>query len=150
MRSEASLEKNRIRTREWYHSHKKDPDIIRRRRARESTEKYKLDHRNSARAWSQKNKDKVRASKLLKYGITIDDFKKILLDQCNCCAICYLKFSDYQRLIHVDHCHVSGVVRGLLCSKCNLALGHFKDKESNLISALSYLRNSPKGLQLAA
>jgi Recombination endonuclease VII len=54
------------------------------------------------------------------------------------CSICCKKFKS-ERDRHVDHCHVTGVIRGLLCFSCNMALGHFKDDISILKSALEYL-----------
>ena len=40
----------------------------------------------------------------------------------------------------VDHCHTSNEVRGILCLKCNMALGNFKDSIENLQNAIKYLK----------
>jgi hypothetical protein len=42
--------------------------------------------------------------------------------------------------VHVDHCHISGKVRGVLCQNCNLGLGHFHDTPEKLERAAAYLR----------
>lgn len=55
------------------------------------------------------------------------------------CMICALSFDNKLKL--VDHCHATGVVRGLLCFSCNTALGHFKDDIDVLKSAIRYLEN---------
>lgn len=74
-----------------------------------------------------------------KYGISSDDRDKMLADQKGCCAICKVSEpSGYNW--HVDHDHVTGKVRGLLCSKCNQGLGLFDEKTSNLEEAIKYLR----------
>lgn len=56
------------------------------------------------------------------------------------CAICGNGAEDTQHgLLHVDHCHDKGHVRGLLCSPCNLALGLFRDNPALLRRAAEYL-----------
>lgn len=76
------------------------------------------------------------------YGITLEDYKEMLINQRGSCAICGISEEEapMQRL-HVDHCHSSGEIRGLLCHNCNALLGHAKDDETILKSAISYLRN---------
>ena len=63
----------------------------------------------------------------------------ILFRNIKSCMICGLSFETRSKLI--DHCHVTGVVRGLLCFSCNTALGHFKDDIDVLKSAIRYLEN---------
>ena len=74
------------------------------------------------------------------YGIEIEDYKNLLLKQNGRCAICFTdKFSSKQQYFHIDHCHKTGKVRGLLCLQCNAALGYFKDSKENLERAIKYL-----------
>jgi hypothetical protein len=69
-----------------------------------------------------------------KYGITLDDFDRMRTDQNGQCAIC----GQVCELV-VDHNHVTGVVRGLLCQPCNKMLGAANDSESVLLAAVAYL-----------
>lgn len=71
---------------------------------------------------------------LSKYGITPGEYIDMLLDQDKRCAICNTR--DY---LVIDHCHATGKVRGLLCNKCNLGLGLFKDNVDSLQNAIKYL-----------
>lgn len=75
-----------------------------------------------------------------KYNITLDDFNKQLELQNNKCAICESEFKK-QLHIHVDHCHTTNVIRGLLCTYCNTALGSFKDNITTLNNAIIYLKS---------
>lgn len=75
-----------------------------------------------------------------KYGITIDDYDQMMVDQNYKCAICDMAPIDYS--LHVDHSHISGQVRGLLCRKCNVGLGSFGDSPSNLRNAANYLEKN--------
>lgn len=81
-----------------------------------------------------------------KYGLTETDFKKLLIKQDNRCAICGVvpdsKTSRSQDGFHIDHSHVSGRVRGLLCGKCNTGIGMLKESEEILLSAIKYLQNN--------
>jgi hypothetical protein len=98
------------------------------------------------------NKDEQRHSKVLKarlkclYGLTIEDYQTLLEKAGSRCEICgkphkdFLEgFNDKSSRLHIDHCHTTGKIRGLLCSKCNKALGLFKEDLSLLVAAKDYL-----------
>ena len=72
------------------------------------------------------------------YGITINDYDKILESQGNVCAIC--KGGTSKRHFAVDHNHKNGNVRGLLCARCNGGLSKFMDRISNLRRAVRYMK----------
>ncbi len=69
------------------------------------------------------------------YGITLAEYNQMVEDQKSECLICHKKF---EKLV-VDHDHSTGKVRGLLCLRCNLALGQFSDDVSLLRGAIEYL-----------
>ena len=71
-----------------------------------------------------------------KYGITPDDETKIFDCQGGICAICGRDLA-----LFIDHNHITGVVRGLLCFNCNIALGSFNDDPDNLRKAADYLES---------
>lgn len=77
---------------------------------------------------------------LARYGITEDDYDRMVARQGSRCAICgtddpATRGGNW----HVDHCHSTNVVRGLLCTRCNIGLGQFMDDPARLIAALRYL-----------
>ena len=74
------------------------------------------------------------------YGITPEDYNQMFVDQDGCCAICSIHQSELNKRLAVDHCHATGEVRGLLCDKCNMALGLFKDDQDLLNKAIHYLQ----------
>ena len=90
---------------------------------RQNTDKYK-----SSRKWNRMKRI---------YGINQDGFEKMLFVQNNLCAICGDGVSE--KNIHVYHCHAKGHVRGLLCSRCNQAIGIFRENKDHMLSAIKYL-----------
>lgn len=74
------------------------------------------------------------------YGITRQQYEDMLAAQNNRCAIC--KTEANGRAWHVDHCHETGKVRGVLCDNCNRGLGHFKDSHAAILRAVEYLKAS--------
>ncbi|MGN5375855.1 endonuclease VII domain-containing protein [Sphingomonas hankookensis] len=83
---------------------------------------------------------RVRYNAWLKrrYGITLERYETMLSAQNGCCAICK-GGKNGRGKFHVDHCHSSGAIRGLLCAKCNLLLGHANDDAELLRTAAKYL-----------
>lgn len=73
-----------------------------------------------------------------KYGITIEEYDDMMEKQNGLCAICFQKDAD--KRLAIDHCHTSNIVRGLLCAKCNVALGLFADDTHRLQRAIEYLQ----------
>ncbi len=74
-----------------------------------------------------------------KYGITINDYDNILEAQGNCCDICSTDTPDGTGRFVVDHCHNTGKMRGIVCSKCNIMLGMARDDTGILKAAIHYL-----------
>lgn len=100
-------------------------------------EKSKADKK----AWSSLPSNKRRAyDRQLKntYGISIEQYEVMIADQGGGCAICNRQPGN--RRLHVDHCHETGKIRGILCSGCNTALGLLNDNPDLIDKASDYLR----------
>lgn len=80
----------------------------------------------------------------MKYGIVGDEYEKLLNAQDHKCAICGKPFDDHSKSLrpHVDHDHITGEVRGVLCFKCNIGIGQFGDDPTLVQRALNYLTKS--------
>lgn len=80
-----------------------------------------------------------------KFGMSVEDYNKALAGQNGVCAICkgretsIANQNNKVRRLTVDHCHSTGKIRGLLCSRCNRGLGFFRDNPKNLQNAIKYL-----------
>ena len=93
--------------------------------------------------WKRNNKEKMAGyRRKKKYGITPEQFKDMYDNQDGKCKICGGQLANGTRNCCVDHCHITGEVRGLLCSHCNRGLGLFRDNSSFLIRAADYLDSS--------
>lgn len=81
-----------------------------------------------------------------KFGITQTDYDRMLTEQGGGCALCGCRAEEqkgrYQTYLHVDHCHATGRVRGLLCDEHNMLLGRFDDNPALLRRAAEYLEGS--------
>jgi hypothetical protein len=115
--------------------------------------------------WKKRNPDKVRAANRdvtrnwirrqggnravhlkRKYGLTQQDFSRMLAAQNGVCKICKKRETKTDRTgkiqtLSVDHDHVTGKVRGLLCCNCNRMLGSAKDSTDTLRNAARYLED---------
>jgi hypothetical protein len=79
------------------------------------------------------------------FNINSKDYNELLKTQKGKCAICKKEekaFTKYgkKRNLAVDHCHKTGKIRGLLCTKCNTAIGSFEDNLELLNNAIKYLK----------
>ena len=73
------------------------------------------------------------------FGVSFEFVQNLKEQQDSKCAICKMSIEIGNKSAHIDHCHSSGKVRGLLCQKCNQGLGLFKDSVIALESAIEYL-----------
>lgn len=124
---------------------------------------WKQENREKTRAYDRKAywKDPVktrerkknpalrRKSKLLcRFGLTLEDYDRMLVAQMGVCAICGQPENSSQRKnLSVDHCHKTGKIRGLLCGACNLAVGNVKESPEIGRKLVSYIE---KHLKLSA
>jgi hypothetical protein len=113
--------------------------------ARENREKMNA----SQRKYWQKNREKLLQQARLRrqtkgdpqrikreYGLSKEEFDKMIHDQNNRCAICG---NTSIRRLDVDHDHVTGKVRGLLCGRCNKGIGLFDDNKELFGKVILYL-----------
>jgi hypothetical protein len=75
----------------------------------------------------------------LRYGVTQRQYDEMFAAQGGRCAICREAFE----VLSVDHDHVTGEVRGLLCPPCNIAIGNLADSPERAIAAARYLKDPP-------
>src|SRR5713226_675782 len=127
-----------------------------RKRKRDHSRAYHAAHRaeineRKRRRWATHSEARARALSEIhranrlrrQYGISLAQYELILARQNGACAICREKS---ERTLCVDHCHETGTVRGLLCTKCNTALGLYEDDPNRTEAATAYLRAAHAGL----
>ena len=74
--------------------------------------------------------------------ITIDEYDAAYDKQNGNCIICGMHYERYGKpRLAVDHCHIKGHFRGLLCNNCNSAIGLLEESEERLLNAIAYLRS---------
>lgn len=84
-----------------------------------------------------KTYEEQRISRIRSYGISVEDYDRMLEEQNGGCYICGK--SSTTRALDIDHDHSTGKVRGLLCSPHNRVLGLLDDDPEMLVAALIYL-----------
>lgn len=100
-------------------------------------------HNKTNRAYFAANRGAQVGRKLMeRYGITLDEYERMLEEQGGHCAICEKTEGARGRRLHVDHCHTTGRVRGLLCSTCNRGIGMLRDDVELMRRALAYMEGS--------
>ena len=110
--------------------------------------KNKEKFNTSSKEWYQNNKERVKESQRFnRHNIVAEEYYTMLEEQDHKCKICSISFSDItlkdgRNPIHIDHCHTTNQVRGLLCNYCNSGLGFFKDNTETLTNAIVYLEHT--------
>ena len=93
-----------------------------------------------ASIYFQENRaEKLDKARIRNYGVTREEFDQMIKDQDGSCEICKLPFVP-NKTPHVDHCHTTNRIRGLLCNHCNRGLGGFRDSIKIMQSAQEYIK----------
>lgn len=131
---ERERELNRARNRAYYHRNIE--------RMRKRSLKFAKDNPENVRERQRRSRFKNR------YGITIEQFNEMLKQQQENCALCGSPLNLITpQATHVDHCHTSGKVRGLLHKACNLMIGWAADNPKLLLQGAQYVQaRTPSGL----
>ena len=104
--------------------------------ANEKTRKYNADNLHNPDYRRKKKQSYVK----VRYGISLDEYESLLIDQNNSCAICKTHLPSSGFFTHLDHDHSTGKIRNFLCTNCNRGLGHFQDSQEILMAAIEYLK----------
>lgn len=102
------------------------------RKERSRLNKEKPERKRQIRSWNLKRN----------YGMSLEEYEDLLASQGGVCAICSNppKRDDARnQYLHVDHCHQSGKIRGLLCTACNVGIGNLQDCPALLRKGAEYL-----------
>ena len=93
-------------------------------------------HRNARKAWLK-----------YRYGMTPDELEAIIREQAGRCRLCKRLPTGKRGCakLHIDHCHTTGKVRGLLCHNCNKAIGHLRDDPELALAVAEYLKEHNRG-----
>jgi hypothetical protein len=113
------------------------PHCIECRRKYEIESYYKHKHKKPYDYKEDKDR-KLKAA----YGIGYAEYLTMLEAQNGCCAICGTNDTGGRKAFHVDHCHNTGKVRGLLCGNCNSGIGNLRDDIELLKRAIQYLEST--------
>jgi hypothetical protein len=98
--------------------------------------------RATARAHYRSNPEMYRNYNLGRYGITTAEYDAMLAAHGGCCACCGVAANRNGKRLFVDHDHVTGSVRGVICHQCNAGIGALGDNIAGVRRALSYLERA--------
>jgi hypothetical protein len=119
------------------------------KRAKPETSKrvseYRKQKRRSDSDFREREVSSTHVQTLRRRGLTSEDYDLMLLSQNHVCGICLQPESSKRlgrvRKLAVDHDHTTNKIRGLLCQRCNVLLGLFRDSPENLTRAANYLES---------
>jgi len=124
-------DKGKKKRAEWYQKNKAKVSALRKARGTSRSPAFK----EYRRKWALRTR----------YGITLEEYERLVEAQSGACAICSAKHSK-ERPLNVDHCHSTGKIRGLLCASCNPGLANFRDNPKALEKAADYIRAALKAV----
>jgi Autographiviridae endonuclease VII len=125
----------RARNHDWYVANRERSIAAAQAWRQSNPERYEeTQARHRARRRSEQRADHLKRT----FGLTLDEYDAMLARQEGRCAICR-QLPTAGKFLHVDHDHATGEVRGLLCVRCNNALGLFRDRIEVLDRAMEYL-----------
>ncbi len=145
----------REKAREYY----KEYSVKNRERLREKAREYEKNNREQVRASQKRHQltekyasTRVRLHLARKFKMTVEQYNAMLEAQGGVCKICSLKCGMRRKgrsipvmPLSVDHDHVTGKIRGLLCGKCNSAIGFFRENTGIMEKAIAYLKGFDRG-----
>ena len=131
-----TTEQKREYDRQYHAAHREHASAVKRANYQANKER---EHART-KQWRAANPRRVLAYYLKRYDLTVEQYDELLAEQGGVCAIC--KGPSTEKGYHVDHDHVTKRVRGLLCSRCNVGLGQFKDSPDRLRVAVEYLEKN--------
>ena len=108
---------------------------------------HRLKLENRHKRWRESDPENYslclkKSSLKTNYGLSWEDFERMRTEQNLSCKVCNTHESELTKGLCVDHCHITGVVRGLLCTNCNTAIGLLKDSAQTVEAAAQYLRQT--------
>ena len=138
-RSREYYENNRNKKKEYDKEYRKNN----KQKRKKNDKKYYLKNKHRIKEWVLKNRDKIKDFSLKKrFNITLEQYNEMFTKQNGRCKICSKHQSEIARSLSVDHDHITGKVRGLLCSNCNCVLGLVKDSVDILEKSKLYLQTN--------
>ena len=145
-----------LKKREWFRKYSKKWRLDNLEKVREqgraaavrwrasNAEQHRQEVKSSDYDWAKRYPDRAKLKGRRrhlrdKYGMSIQDYDRMLQAQGGLCKICQ-EPPRIRSFLVVDHCHKSGKVRALLCQPCNIALGYFQDNIPRVLAAAAYLQ----------
>lgn len=101
---------------------------------------YRDNHKEQTKLYDRERVKKKSRLKMI-YGITLGDWEKMFDAQEGRCVICGKHQNELSKGLVIDHDHITGKVRGLLCHLCNIGIGSLQDDPALLKNAISYLES---------
>lgn len=134
-RTAEQVERQRANIREWHRLKRKyDPD-------------YREKSITTLRDWwdalppEEKYLRQRRKQLMRLYGLTLEQCEELVAKHHGRCAICGV-MPEKKNLLHIDHDHATGRIRGMLCLRCNTALGRYGTVRGYEEMALTYLKET--------